>query len=345
MKKLSLSVLALTAAFVATSAAYASNPTPGWYAAAGIGDNFAVNPTIEAGGTKKKASAETNNIDFLGSVGYAFSNGFRLESEYFHGQNNIKSVNSVHGFGHVSNNILFFNALYDLKNSTIFTPYIGAGVGPDFINVENVGTAGALLDGDTVELAYQGIAGASAQLDPNWAITADYRYIASLDPKVGYTGGTKGSIENASHNFILGIRYSFGADESPHAVAVPGVVSRAATVPTATVMPDFMVFFDFDKAVLTPEAKKIITAAAQEFKKGGSAKIVVTGHTDTVGTDAYNMKLSSRRAVAVKAELKRLGVKAANIKETGVGEAGLLVPTTDGVREAQNRRAEIVLEK
>ena len=74
-------------------------------------------------------------------------------------------------------------------------------------------------------------------------------------------------------------------------------------------------------------------------------RIVVTGHTDTVGSVLYNQKLSDRRAAAVKAELQSLGVDSNVIVATGVGKNGLLVPTANGVREAQNRRAEIVFDR
>jgi hypothetical protein len=73
------------------------------------------------------------------------------------------------------------------------------------------------------------------------------------------------------------------------------------------------------------------------------ARITATGHTDTSGTPQYNMALSLRRANTVKAELVRQGVPAAAISTVGVGEAGLLVQTGDGVREPQNRRVEIVV--
>ncbi|HEY4125365.1 MAG TPA: OmpA family protein, partial [Rhizomicrobium sp.] len=81
------------------------------------------------------------------------------------------------------------------------------------------------------------------------------------------------------------------------------------------------------------------------FKKDGYVRIVVTGHTDTVGSNDYNQKLSERRAASVKRELIHLGLSAKSIEPMGVGKNGLLVPTADGVREAQNRRAEIVFNK
>jgi outer membrane protein OmpA-like peptidoglycan-associated protein len=63
------------------------------------------------------------------------------------------------------------------------------------------------------------------------------------------------------------------------------------------------------------------------------------------GTAAYNQKLSVRRADAVKAELVRLGVPAASITAIGRGESNPLVPTADGVREPQNRRVEIQIQR
>ena len=105
----------------------------------------------------------------------------------------------------------------------------------------------------------------------------------------------------------------------------------------------YLVFFDWDKATLTPEARRIIASAADEYKKTGSTRIVATGHTDLSGSPQYNLRLSERRADAVKAELVRLGVPATVITTIGKGEEDPLVPTKDGVREAQNRRVEIVI--
>ncbi|MDG4603858.1 MAG: OmpA family protein [Defluviicoccus sp.] len=100
----------------------------------------------------------------------------------------------------------------------------------------------------------------------------------------------------------------------------------------------FLVFFDFAKSNLTTDAKNTIAKAA---KVTGPARLIVVGHTDRAGPEDYNLRLSKRRADAVKAELVRLGVPANQITAEGRGEADPLVPTADGVREAQNRRVEI----
>jgi outer membrane protein OmpA-like peptidoglycan-associated protein len=102
-----------------------------------------------------------------------------------------------------------------------------------------------------------------------------------------------------------------------------------------------MVFFDWDKYNLTPEAQQIVLAAAEAARKDGYARIVVTGHTDTSGSAEYNEGLSMRRADSVRQALVDLGISADQITTRALGETSPLVPTGDGVREPQNRRAEI----
>ena len=105
----------------------------------------------------------------------------------------------------------------------------------------------------------------------------------------------------------------------------------------------FQVFFDFNKADLTAAARQVIKAAANTAVSGNYIHLVVTGHTDTVGSAKYNQDLSERRALAVKGQLIADGLPEGDIATLGVGKTGLLVPTADGVREAQNRRATIEL--
>lgn len=94
---------------------------------------------------------------------------------------------------------------------------------------------------------------------------------------------------------------------------------------------------------LSPQAPTTIQQAAGTWKTRGAVRITATGHTDTSGPESYNMALSLRRANAVKDALVHEGVPATSIDATGVGESRPLVPTGDGVREPQNRRAEIVV--
>jgi outer membrane protein OmpA-like peptidoglycan-associated protein len=107
--------------------------------------------------------------------------------------------------------------------------------------------------------------------------------------------------------------------------------------------PSFMVFFDWDKSDLSPAALDTIQRAAAAYRTKGGAQIKASGHTDRSGSEAYNMALSLRRANAVKDALVRAGVRGTDISVVGLGESQPLVRTADGVREAQNRRVEIVI--
>jgi OOP family OmpA-OmpF porin len=126
---------------------------------------------------------------------------------------------------------------------------------------------------------------------------------------------------------------------------VDAALAPKAPAPMAMAPGDYLVFFDWNKANITPEAASILKTVAANAKKMGEPKIVATGHTDTSGSAAYNMGLSIRRAEAVKADLVSMGVPAANIKTIGRGQEDPLVPTGDGVREPQNRRVQIQFQK
>jgi outer membrane protein OmpA-like peptidoglycan-associated protein len=102
------------------------------------------------------------------------------------------------------------------------------------------------------------------------------------------------------------------------------------------------VFFDFNKSDLTPEAVQIVDQAAGNAQSGHVTQMTVTGHTDTVGSDAYNMRLSRRRAESVAARLEKDGIPSSQIEIVAKGKRDLLVPTADGVKEPQNRRVQIV---
>jgi outer membrane protein OmpA-like peptidoglycan-associated protein len=105
----------------------------------------------------------------------------------------------------------------------------------------------------------------------------------------------------------------------------------------------YIVFFDFNKANLTDAAQAIVTEAVKTAKANGFVKVQVVGHTDTVGSDKYNQKLSERRGEAVKDEMVRQGMDGSTIAFEGKSFHDPLVPTGPGVREPQNRRAVIDL--
>ncbi|HLY56850.1 MAG TPA: TonB-dependent receptor [Stellaceae bacterium] len=144
----------------------------------------------------------------------------------------------------------------------------------------------------------------------------------------------------------LDLTWHFGGAETapPAAAPLPPAPPPPPPPPQVEAQRQFQVFFDFDKSNITEAAAKVIQAASDAVKAGNVVHLTVTGHTDTVGTASYNQGLSERRAASVKAELVRDGVDGGEIATVGVGKTGLLVPTADGVREPQNRRAVIELQ-
>jgi iron complex outermembrane receptor protein len=145
--------------------------------------------------------------------------------------------------------------------------------------------------------------------------------------------------------FGVRVKYAFGGlheeAASTEAAYAPPPVVAPAPAPTAR---SYMVFFDFNKSDLTPQAVSIVDTAAKNAGPAKVTQISVTGHTDTVGSDAYNMRLSRRRAESVAAELEKQGIPSSEIEIVAKGKKDLLVPTADGVREPQNRRVQIVYE-
>ncbi|TVR96465.1 MAG: OmpA family protein [Rhodospirillales bacterium] len=114
----------------------------------------------------------------------------------------------------------------------------------------------------------------------------------------------------------------------------------------ASLMPAaYLVFFDFDRSELTAEGRDIVRAAAASAQDRPFVRIVATGHTDTAGSAQYNLGLSQRRADSVRSYLMTLGIPADRIQTRALGQTQPLVPTGDGVREPQNRRVEIDIQR
>jgi adhesin transport system outer membrane protein len=106
-------------------------------------------------------------------------------------------------------------------------------------------------------------------------------------------------------------------------------------------------FFDFDKSSLKPDAQAELADFAQKVKNAGQTKelLVAVGHTDSVGTDAYNMGLSLARAKSVKAYLVEVGLNGALIKTEGRGESEPVADNATAEGRAKNRRVDIIFAK
>jgi OOP family OmpA-OmpF porin len=106
----------------------------------------------------------------------------------------------------------------------------------------------------------------------------------------------------------------------------------------------YLVLFDFNKSDINAAAQAVINQVIADYNANKSTAISVTGHTDRAGSDAYNEKLSERRADAVREALIAGGIPAEAITTAWKGESENAIPTADGVREQANRRAEIIIQ-
>ncbi len=100
-------------------------------------------------------------------------------------------------------------------------------------------------------------------------------------------------------------------------------------------------FFDFDKSTLKPAGKAKLDEIASKVNNINLEVIVAVGHTDSIGTEAYNQKLSVRRAEAVKAYLVSKGIDKSRVYTEGKGEAQPIASNSTAAGRAKNRRVEI----
>jgi iron complex outermembrane receptor protein len=180
--------------------------------------------------------------------------------------------------------------------------------------------------------------------DKNWDFASR---VPELQSTAGLNTGYStymGVLVQAPDRRDIGVKmhYKFGDDSQAPAPVSAAYVPPPVQPPNPATARSYMVFFDFNKSDLTPEAVKIVDQAAQNAAPSKVTRIEVTGHTDTVGSDAYNMRLSRRRAESVGAELEAKGIPSSEIEIIAKGKKDLLVPTADGVKEPQNRRVQIV---
>ena len=100
-------------------------------------------------------------------------------------------------------------------------------------------------------------------------------------------------------------------------------------------------FFDFDKSVIKPAGKQKLDDLISKIKDINLEVIIAVGHTDSVGSDSYNQKLSVRRSEAVKAYLVSKGIEKNRVYTEGKGEKQPVADNKTAEGRAKNRRVEI----
>lgn len=374
MTRLTLLGATVLTALATAAGPAAAQPISGLYVGANTGVNFLQQVNARnfsyPNGALQNAFGHVNSqvgVAVVANLGYGLGNGLRFELEGNYRNNRISPSGApgvISNGGREQKYGAMANVLFDLDiGSPWVFPYIGAGVGAQAANRRTSLTANAvfntpvgtysgtnanmLTSGTETSFAYQAIAGLSFPIP--WVVglsgTAEYRYMSLVGDRTyqqTITGTTPGGFTrsikvtgNDNHSLLIGVRYAFNVAPPP--------VEAPPPPPVATAARSYLVFFDWDRADLTDRARQIVAEAAAASTKVAVTRIEVAGHTDTTGTPQYNQGLSVRRAQTVARELIRLGVPAASIHAQGFGQTQLLVPTGPGVREAQNRRVEIVL--
>ncbi len=156
----------------------------------------------------------------------------------------------------------------------------------------------------------------------------------NLDITAGGGAGLSVGVGSPDFRTFLGVNYTRHQEEEAPPPA------KVCTTPGKIVI-DQKIQFAFDKSVIKPESYSILDDVASVLKTHPDiARIRVEGHTDSVGSDAYNQKLSDRRAKAVQDYLVNKGIEASRLEAIGYGESQPLADNATAEGRAKNRRTE-----
>jgi outer membrane protein OmpA-like peptidoglycan-associated protein len=136
-----------------------------------------------------------------------------------------------------------------------------------------------------------------------------------------------------------------GADGLAIRVADPSALDDAQTLKNECRLTLTGVFFDFNKSTLKPESDGALTRALNALKANPGISVEVQGHTDAVGDDAYNMKLSDARAKSVLSWLNTHGIPSSRLSAKGYGKTQPVASNDSDEGRARNRRVELVCRK
>lgn len=337
-----LTAAALTA-FVSASASAQQGP----YVGIGAGATWIDDADMKAPTGNSSIEFDTGYAAIL-KGGYDFGGGWRGEGEF--GWRNWGADGAAGG--DLRAYTLFANALYDFMPNSNWSPYLGAGVGMIRYSSQDLRRNGLTSDDQDNTWGVQGIAGLWYALDSNWQVSADYRYMYTGDATLyTTTGGARIEPDNSIHTVMLGLTYKFGTPAKPMAAAAPAPAPApapavaAAPAPAPRAPETYIVFFAFDKSDISPVAAQVLDRAIADYRATGSTNVRIEGNADRSGSNTYNLRLSQRRADSVAAYLRSKGIAQGSIQTVANGEEKPRVPTADGVRNDENRNAQIYLRK
>lgn len=335
----------------------AAQATEGWYGRLDVGRSVDGNldGSVSDGITTADFSPDMDDAWMGGlGLGYAFQNGFRFEGELSHRDNDWGPVGVADPVdlgiaGDASALALMGNLFYDFNRGGRLQPYIGAGVGAARVKVAIDGAQEA----EDTGVAYQAMVGLGYAMTERLSLDLGYRYFMAPDIDASDTFSSFGvpnadsSVDYEHQAVTLGVRWQFAgaAPPPPPPPPPPPVQAYQPPPPPQVVCPasDFVVYFEWDHADLNQAAMDTIDTAADRARACNVSSVLVVGHTDTSGANAYNMELSERRASVVRDALTARGMSASGIRTEARGESDLARATRDGVREPLNRRTAVTI--
>ena len=266
------------------------------------------------------------------SIGYFLTDDLSLNATY--DKTNHTRSNDGTGNQKIKGDNFGLNAQYHFGTvGDALRPYVSGGVAhKSMTNVEADGHSGR--DQSTFLTAGAGV---------KWYITDN------LFARAGVEADYK--LDNGKWDYAptIGLGVNFGGSGgkvAPAPVAPAPAPEPAPEAPVAEVVHvELDVKFDFDKSVVKPNSYADIKNLADFMKQYPQTTTVVEGHTDSVGPDAYNQKLSERRANAVKQVLvNQYGVGANRVQSVGYGESRPVADNATEAGRAVNRRVEASVE-
>ena len=239
---------------------------------------------------------------------------------------------------------LLVNGVYEIKYVDILTPYAKAGLGYR----HSSDTTKYAKD----HLLFNAGAGLKLKLSRQWALKAELQ----------------ANFSNERDNILamVGLSYQFGEKEKQHikeapvivqeatpievpeAVAEEPVVTKAVVIAPVPILiskdpvKDLHIQFMFNSAALTASSIESLKQYAESINTDEKSSIHIIGNTDSVGKKSYNLKLSVRRAQAVKHELVKNSIAAERITVEGDGEENPIADNSTAEGREQNRRATII---
>jgi OOP family OmpA-OmpF porin len=329
-----------------------------WYAGAGLGqgrakiDDERIARSLTANGASLESfTTDQRDLGYKVFVGKKFNRYFAVEAGYFDiGKFGFQATTS--GNGNLRGETSFRGVNLDLIGYLPLTPRLSAlaRVGGQY-GRSTAHFSGNRLNGVTApnpekEEKFQAKVGLGLQYQINdaWAVRGEIERYRLRDPL-----GNRGEMDLASISLIR----AFGRPAARPIPAPEPVVMQPEVQPVAPVVQPAPqpvsekvsfaaeALFDFDRAVVKPEGKAGLDDLMSKLQGMDTEVMIAVGHTDSVGSDAYNQKLSLRRADAVKAYLVSKGLEQARLYTEGKGETQPIADNATAEGRAKNRRVVI----